>query len=50
MYSGNGNNDNRTKMYLSTYNNNHHITITNANNGSYKIDKDKTDNKCCIIF
>ena len=51
------NNDNRTKTYLSTYNsnNNNHITITNENNNnnkdnSYKVDRDKTDNKCCIIY
>ena len=55
VHSGN---DNRTKTYLSTYNsNNNHITITNENNiinnnkdGSYKVDRDKTDNKCCIIY
>jgi hypothetical protein len=50
-YVHSGNNDNRT--YLSMYNNNN-ITITNENNnntdGSYKVDRDKTDNKCCIIF
>jgi casein kinase I family protein HRR25 len=53
-YVHSGNNDNRT--YLSTYNNNNNITITNENNnnnntdGSYKVDRDKTDNKCCIIY
>ena len=55
VHSGN---DNRTKTYLSKYNsNNNHITITNENNiinnnkdGSYKVDRDKTDNKCCIIY
>ena len=55
MHIHNANNDNRTKTYLSTYNNsnNNYITITNENNnkeGSYKVDRDKTDNKCCIIY
>ena len=55
MHIHNANNDNRTKTYLSMYNNsnNNYITITNENNnkdGSYKVDRDKTDNKCCIIY
>jgi casein kinase I family protein HRR25 len=55
IHNGNGNDNNRTKTYLSTYNSNNHITITNENNnnnkdGSYKVDRDKTDNKCCIIY
>ena len=52
-YGNNDNNNNRTKTYLSTYNSNY-ITITNDNNNnkdtSYKVDRDKTDNKCCIIY
>jgi casein kinase I family protein HRR25 len=50
IHNGNCNDNNRTKTYLSTYNSNNHITITNENNGLYKVDRDKTDNKCCIIF
>ena len=43
--------NNRTKTHLSTYNSNY-ITITNNSNDkdAYKVDKDKTDNKCCIIY